>query len=320
MSAPHRTAHREKMKLKALLINRRGPARKPCLRPSSPRLAKRRTIAHRLLPALLAASFLHVGCASRKQMTHPAEVSPSAFVSAEDAVKRLLRNYGDTTSLKVSGRIETALPGEKRRRRASMAVMIQKPDSVRMRAYRPLAPPLFEFISDGNVCRLYVPSRRAVYLSEDCRSLRATGNYVAISAEAVVAALCVLVDPEAVSSPAASVHPEGNLFRIDLAEETGAKKRIWIDSATGLATRQLLIDAGGRVQADIRYLEHAFEGDAAVPVAIEIVAPGMGSAVVLRISRFEINARPPDGAFDFLPPEGTDIFYGDADSSPPASP
>ncbi len=261
--------------------------------------------------AVLAVAFPQGGCVSGKRMTRPPETFAPKLLSASDAIGMLLEHYGAATSLKATGRIETTLPGEGRGRRASLAVILRKPDSVRMRAYRPLLPPLFEFISDGNVCWLYAPSRGTAYLSEECGPFRVDGDYVAVSAEAVIAALCVLVDPGALSSPTTSVYPEHGSWRVELAEASGAGKTIWIDSATGLATRQLLIGDDGLVETDITYLEHAIEAGAAIPIAVEIVSVRMGATATLRIKRFEINARPPDGAFEFSPPAGVVVIHID---------
>jgi outer membrane lipoprotein-sorting protein len=106
---------------------------------------------------------------------------------------------------------------------------------------------------------------------------------------------------------------------VELTEVSGAGMTIWIDSATGLATRQALIGDDGLVEADITYLEHAIEAGAAVPIAIEIVSPRMGTKATLRIKRFEINARPPDGAFEFSPPAGVGVFHLDDNISPGVS-
>jgi outer membrane lipoprotein-sorting protein len=259
--------------------------------------------------AILAMAFPQGGCASRKRMTRAPEALPPELVSADDVIGRLLENYGGLTSLRVSGRIEAAPPGEERRRRASLVALIRKPDKVRMRAYRPLAPPLFEYVSDGDECWLYTPSRRAAYLSEECRPFRVDGDYMAVSAEAVIAALCVLVDPEALST--ASVRPEKGSWRVELPAGSGAEKTIWVDSATGLATRQWLIGDDGLVEVDISYLEHEIEAGAAVPISVEIASPRMGAAATLRIKRFEIDARTPDDAFEFSPPAGVDVFHID---------
>ena len=315
------------MKPEALSINRSGSV------PGVDALGRARSPSHHsttaaavanlrlafAVPAMAFAIFMLSGCAFRKQMTRPPETSQPELYSAADAIGLLLENYGGIETLKVSGRIESTLPGEERQRRASLAALLRRPGSVRMRAFRPLAP-LFEFISNGDECWLFAPSQQTAYLSEECEPFRVEGGYVALSAEAVIAAMCVLVDPGALSSPHVSVKSDRGALRVDLPEASGAGKIIWIDPASGLATRQILIGDDGRVEAEIAYLEHEIEAGAAVPVAVEIASPQVGGSATLRIRRFEINSPPPEGAFEFSAPAGVSVFHIDDKVSSDVSP
>ena len=193
-------------------------------------------------------------------------------------------------------------------------IMMQRPDKLRMRAYRPLSPALFEFVSDGDQCWFYVPSRRSAYLSEGCKPFRIDDGNTTVPAEIIIAALFVLVDPEALSSRPKSIPSEDAFVGIALAEKTGGRREIWIDPATGLAARQVLVDPDGSVRADLKYLEYAHESGTAVPIRAEAVMAQMGAEVTLWISQFEIDAEIPDGAFIFLPPEGSNILLTENDA------
>jgi outer membrane lipoprotein-sorting protein len=258
--------------------------------------------------ALIVLTFMHAGCAARKTLTKPPEAPPPMLQSAADAFDLLLRNHSGTNSMKASGKIEMKLPGETHRRQASIIIMLQRPDKLRMRAYRPLSPTLFELVSNGDECWLFVPSRNAAYLSEGCKPFRVSNGDTAISTELFFAALFVLVDPEILSSQQASITTGEDLIGLKLTEETGGRREIWIDPATGLAARQMLMNPDGSIRADLKYLDYAKEEAMTVPVRVEAVMPQMEAEVTLRINQFDIHAEIPDGAFIFLPPEGNDII------------
>lgn len=276
----------------------------------------KRIIRQGLFPALLLTVFLQAGCAARKPPAPPPQLVAPALLTPEDAVHLLIHKYGAPTSMRASGKIATTFPGEEHRRQASMALMLRKPDRVRIRAYRPLAPALFEFISGDDECWLYIPSRRTAYLSEGCRPFRVEDSYVAASGEAIVAALLVLVDADALQSAWVSSVPEDGLTKLVLAEAGGTTKEIWIDSASGLATRQVLRETDGSVQADIRYMGHAYDEGMAVPIETDVLLPQTGMIVSIQIRQFEIDPEIPSDAFDFSPPDGADIFRA-IDTFPP---
>ena len=267
----------------------------------------------------LPAVCLQVGCAARKPLVRQPEMPPPALVTPEDAVALLLRQYGSVKSFKASGKIEARLPGEKRRRSASLVLMLERPDKLRMRVYRPLAPPVFELVSDGEQRWLFIPSTKTAYYSEGCEPLYMGDNHVPFSAETIIAAVAVLADPAAFTAMPAVIREEEGLARLTLAEKTGAKREIWIDATTGLAARQLLFDADGGIEADITYEKHAVEGDVPVPVAIEVAFPQASSSVFLRIDSFRLNPEIPAGAFEFSPPGNTKIVrpHGENQHFPP---
>ena len=129
----------------------------------------------------------------------------------------------------------------------------------------------------------------------------------------LVGALFVLADPDAVSHLPVSIRHEEDSVELEILQDDGTRRQIWIDPATGYAARQLLIEADGTVQADIRYLEHAFDEGAAIPVTTEVILPKMETTISMQMSRHRINAMLPDGAFDFVLPEGAHILQSDTD-------
>jgi outer membrane lipoprotein-sorting protein len=238
----------------------------------------------------------------------PPEVSAPQIRSAQDAFDLLRQSYGGVNSLKASGKIQMRFPGEKHRRQASIAIMMQCPDKLRMRAYRPLSPTLFEFVSDGDQCWFYLPSRQSAYLSEGCKPFRIDGGKTTISAELLFAAILVSVDPETLLSQPESLVSGDGFVGIVLDETTGGQRELWIDPETGLAVRQVLVDPDGSVRAEVKYLDHARESGTALPIRAEAVMEQAAAEVALWISHFEINAAIPDDAFIFLPPEGSKIL------------
>lgn len=252
--------------------------------------------------------FLHAGCAARKRLTPPPAAPPPTRVeTVEDAKSLLLRNYGKANSVKAGGHLQIRSFEEERWRPASFALMLQRPDRVRVRAYRPLAPTMFELVSDGQRCWLFVPSERTAYLSEDCEAIHAGNENIAAPAGAIVAAIVVVSDFDSLFSMPARLYSEADTLRLVFTEETGAYREIWIDPETGLATRQSLIGADGTLDADIVYKEHTSDGEAGIPTEIEVNLPRVRASMLLRIDDFQIDAKLPADAFDFSPPNETTI-------------
>ena len=259
------------------------------------------------MSALLLGACLHGGCAARKPLTYRPDVPSPPITTADDAKRVLLGNYGNTDSLKAGGTIEVEL-NDGERRRASFLLMLQRPDRVRMRAYRPLTPTLFEIVSNGRRCWLHSPSEKIAYLSEGCRPFLVTDNGVAVSAEAIVAALVVVADFDGLASTDGLLYREGDLVRLVLEEETGARKEIWIDPIDGLVTRQMLVAPAGVLEADITYARQSSDGNAVVPVETRIDFPGLQVSMLLRIDEFRVHPELPADAFDFSPPRNTRVL------------
>ncbi len=277
------------------------------------RRALRRAVVAAILVLVLPAVLMQSGCAVLRPAAPPSALEPPAIRSVEEAIDVLRQNYGGTNSLKASGKITFTFPGEKLTRQASMALMLQRPNKIRMRVYRPLAPPLFEYISNGNTCWVYISSRQAAYLNEKCGPLRIDEGGFGISAGALVAAFFVLADPDTASHLPVSIRHEEDSVGLEILQDDGTRRQIWIDPATGYAARQLLIEADGTVQADIRYIENGLHEGAAIPVIIEVTLPKMETTISMQMSRHRINAMLPDGAFDFVLPEGAHILQSDTD-------
>jgi outer membrane lipoprotein-sorting protein len=260
------------------------------------------------LTALLLGACLQVGCAARKPLTYRPEIPAPPLETAEDAKQLLFGNYGSTDSLKAGGKIDIEFNDGEQRRQASFVVMLQRPDRVRMRAYRALTPTLFEIISNGQRCWLHSPSEKIAYVSEGCRPFLGTDNGVAFSAEAIVTALVVVADFDSLTSSAGLLYREGDLVRLVVKEETGTRKEIWIDPIAGLVTRQALVAPDGTLEADIAYRRQAFDGSAVVPVETQIDFPRLQVSMLLRIDDFRVHSELSADAFEFSPPRNTRIL------------
>ena len=260
------------------------------------------------LIALALAACLQTGCAARRLPISPPAKPLPPLESPQDAVQLLIEKYGGADSFRASGKIRMKLPGEQVQRQASFALMLERPDRLRMRVYRPLAPTLLEIVSDGNRRWLYVPSERTAYLSEGRQPLRVEGNHVALPADTIAAALVVVADPHALPLLPSRIRIGEGFIRLSVTEEDGTQREIRIDSASGLATRQILVGADGATQADITYKEHAFKENTAVAISTDILLPQIGAFVSIRIDKLETGAQIPAGAFEFSPPAGVKIM------------
>jgi outer membrane lipoprotein-sorting protein len=272
-----------------------------------------------LLSFLITASFLLSGCATLPPK--PSE-GPSPIRSAKHAANILHKKYDGLISLRASGRITVKGPDESRGRQASMALLFQRPDKVRMRAYRTFAPLLFEFVSDGDKCWLYTPSDKTAYLNEGCAPLPAGSNGANISAEVLLAAFQVLRPFDAMPYFSSKLFPEKDSVRLEVRQDGMAWRRlrvkIWIDPRSGLALRQVIMGPGGSIQADIRYLDHGSQGGITVPVEVDIILPQVETTISIRMTKIKVNLAPPESAFDFTPPAGVRILQAN-DGSPLSS-
>jgi hypothetical protein len=228
------------------------------------------------------------------------------MATAEDAKNLLIESYGDLNSLKAGGRIGVRYSDEERWRPASFVLMLERPGKVRLRAYRRLGPRLFELVSDGQTCSVFVPSDKTVYHGKRCE-VPYDGGGIAICADTLVAALVVVADLDELLSRPALLRRDGELARLVLMEGAEVLSEIWIDPATGLAARQLLVGAGGSTVAEIIYKKHASREEATVPVEIEIHVPDMRASLLLRLDSLRVNPKLPADAFDFSPPANTTI-------------
>ena len=233
---------------------------------------------------------------------------PPKLETLEDARQLLTQNYGYAQSVKASGEISVKLQREENWRPASVALMVEKPDKARVRAYRLLTPTLFELISDGQKCWLFIPSENTAYLDEHCNAVQRDEKGIAISAEAIVAGIMVVSDVDKLFSLPASVSRDTKNLRLAFGGKGGVQREIWMDLKTGLVARQSFIGPDGAIEADIAYKEVDVLDTGAVPTEISLKLPRFHSSMMLRISEFQVNPRISAGAFRFSPPRGAQIL------------
>jgi hypothetical protein len=180
--------------------------------------------------------------------------------------------------------------------------MARRPDEVRVRAYRLLAPTLFEFVSRGDQCWLYLPAEQTAYLDDSCGIIENKRERFAISSKMIIASLLVVPDfPKFLSLPA-SISQESDIVHLSLIEKGGLRREIWIDRVTRLVSRQTFSAPDGIVEADIRYSEHVARDGSVIPVQAEVLLPRAQAAMRLQLNEVELNPMLPSNAFVFSPP------------------
>ncbi len=259
------------------------------------------------LVAWVLAICLAPGCATEKPLVQLPEVPPK-LETLEDAWQLLNQNYGYAQSAKASGEISVKLQREESWRPASLVLMVEKPDKVRVRAYRSLTPTLFELVSDGQKCWLFIPSENTAYLDENCNVLQGGEKAIAISAEAIVAALMVVSDIDKLFSVPASVSRDSKNLRLAFGGKGGVERDIWMDLKTGFVTHQSFFGLDGEIEADLAYTEMDVLDTGVFPTEISLKLPRFHSSMVLRIGEFQVNPRISAGAFSFSPPRGAKIL------------
>jgi len=252
---------------------------------------------------ILAAS----ACAARRPPFRP-DISVPPLETPENVLSLLTRNYGGLESIKASGTLEFRPTGERRWKGASVILLAQRPDNVRLRAYRLLAPTLFEFVSGENRCWLFLPAEQAAYLDDDCRMIEAGEDNLVLSAETIVAALLVVSDFDSLRiSPELGLEPN-NILRVLLINETQLRRQLWIDTITGLATKQVFLTDDGEVEVEVDYLEHIAKRENVAPAEVEVHIPKAHAEMRLRLDDVELQPSLQPATFQFVPPPNVRII------------
>ena len=245
-------------------------------------------------------------------MRIPAEPAPP-LADADDAIRLLHSKYGNIRFLKAGGTIEARFPAERRRKRVSFVMMLERPDKLRIRAYRTLVPLLFELVYNGKRCWLYIPNKRTAYLSEDCDVFYFDNGDIALSANMLIAAVVVVSDFDALLSTASELHQEGEFAVLTFMAPPGMRRELWIDRVTGLINRQIIFNRNGEKEVIVEYREQDATGNAVVPRHLELILPQADTSISLNIDEIKIDAQIPPGAFEFSPPLGTSILQAEKD-------
>jgi outer membrane lipoprotein-sorting protein len=263
---------------------------------------------------ILAYACLQFGCAGLRSVPRPPEKSVPPLTNAQDAIRLLRDRYGNIDSLKASGKIETVFPAEHYRRRASFALMLERPDKLRIRTYRTLlVPMLFELVYNGGQCWLFVPGSKTAYLSEECSMFYVNDRDIALPADIVVDSIIVVSDFEALHSLPVRLRWEDDFAILIFLSKSGTEREIWIDSKTGIVDRQLFLDINEGPELIIEYGKMQSANNAIVPADIEIFLPKANASVSLFVDDFKLNTNIPFEAFEFSPPAGTTILRSEED-------
>ena len=260
------------------------------------------------MAALLVGACLQISCAARKQLISPPEVPVSEVETIDDAVGLLRKNYEGIDSIKADGEIAMQFPDEEGLRKAFFVLLLERPDKLRMRAYRRPLPTVFELVSDGQECWIYVPSRKAAYLNKGCRAFLVGENKVAVSTKTITTAILVVPDFGVLSSSPMALEKENNLIKLRVFDKARGRREIWINADTGFAERQLIVGDNEALETEIVYKEHAIDGDSVVPVEIDIVLPQAQARISLSVKNLRSSSQIPAKAFKFTPPAGTDTI------------
>jgi len=231
------------------------------------------------------------------------------LAGADDAIDLLRSNYGNIESLKAGGAIETRMSAEDHRRRASFVLMLKRPDKLRMRTYRTLTPLLLELVLDGHRCWLYVPSRNTAYLSQDCNTLYFDAGNISLPAHALIAAIVVVSDFNALLSLPAELHQEEDSTVLTFTEQSGMCRELWIDPITGFVIRQTISKKNGQKELIVEYQEQELTGNAVVSRRIELLLPQTNTMISLVLDDIKTDVQIPPEAFTFSPPRETAILH-----------
>ncbi len=245
----------------------------------------------RYLVAICVLSVALVGCA--KGGTKRAVRITGERTRAASELAQRLRDFESATA-KIKALVSLSIDSEERNLRSEAAVLIERPDRIRVDVMDSLADVWAQAGSDGDTAWLYVPGKNKLYEG------RATAGNMSrlVSFYLKPSDLIALV---AGSPPMA----EGEEL-----EEVGAGKerhfvfvqsglRCWLDKGVkGRVSRCEKVSDNGGLDYEISFADYRAEGGATFPHSVDAKFPGRGASLSIRYREVEVGGLMDPESFD----------------------
>ena len=263
------------------------------------------------------------GAANRPLLTADRQTLLESIVRQYDAVRDLNAQVNMVPAL---GTVEKSKITEYKDILAY--IIFKKPAKIRIIGLYPVVrTKAFDMASAGDVFQLYVPSRnRFLVGSNEIRQL-SPNKLENLRPQHFIDALLVRpIDPTNEKVLLENFTDEDNAFYVlHVVHENGngqliLARTIWFARENLLLARQLIFDAGGNILTDARYSDWKPFDNVPFPKHIEINRPRDEYAVVIDITKMDINKGVTDDKFTMEQPEGTVRQVLGQPSTEPAAP
>jgi outer membrane lipoprotein-sorting protein len=208
-------------------------------------------------------------------------------------------------------------------------IRFRKPADIRLIGLLPMIhSKAFDMVSDGTDFKLYLPTRNTFIVGRNEIDKPSPNRWENLRPQHFLDALIVRpIDLKADKIILENFTDEDNAFYILHVVREAANgdlklnRTIWFGRTDLLLARQIIFDANGNILTDARYSQWHHYDNVPFPKHIEINRPTDEYAVVLDITKMDVNHGVHDDQFVLDQPEGSKLeVVGQPPAKPPAPP
>lgn len=250
------------------------------------------------IPTLIwiaAFGFFLSGCAGSRPPALQAR-----YPSPEAALHALAQSAPTDQTLTATARIEINHQGE--RYPLKIAVMMKRPDFLRVESIPPLGPPdFFLSIAQGEL-RIYLPGKNAFYAGRAVPKNLSRFFPIFLPAAEMISLLMGIAPDAQGESPTLRGEQEERYYRLDGYSSDRWTRSLWIDPSGNRLVRIRAFAEGENVIYEAAFAEHLPVGEGFIPQQLTITGEGMAA---LRIRYTDLQSAAADPESFALPlPDG----------------
>jgi outer membrane lipoprotein-sorting protein len=213
---------------------------------------------------------LSAGCA---RVSRPPDVAPApADLSAQELIARLQERGSAIQTLKAQFSIEASGKEIKGTQRMEVAMIYQRPDLVRLRAFARIGFPIFDLVLIQDRYHMKIPMQ-GKFLSGSVAEIERQKGLGPSILLGIQATMGNLNGTTVLATDKLSLRAEGGLYILEVipAARTAGARRLWFDQGTLELVRQEFLDSSREIQATIVFEDYRSVGTTAVGASGRIV-------------------------------------------------
>jgi hypothetical protein len=243
------------------------------------------------------------GCA-----TAPHVKSIPGFASPEEALVRIAA--GIPADVAVQARADIRMTTGEGLYPMRLAVLMQRPASLRLEAIPLFGPPAFFLSMHEKTLKVFLAETRAFYIGPATAVNIARYLPLKMVPQDLIAVLTGICPLSHGPDTILQGRPEGDYYRIDMTG-TGQRKSLWVRMTDGFLER-LEVHQDHHRSYQVRYEEPLRVGETVLPQKITFVSDGMdGMTVNIRYRNIQFLKDAAPGLFDLETPPGVTPVYLD---------